>query len=119
MKNLLIVDDQKGIQMLLEEIFRKEGHRTRIASTGLKALQEIEVELPDCLLLDMNMPGMNGIEVLKRLEESGIRVPVVMMTAYAETELMDKAKDLGVRKYFTKPFDIFELRDAVNEIIGS
>lgn len=119
MKNLLIVDDQTGIRLLLEEVFRREGYRTQLASNGLKALQKIEVELPDCVLLDMNMPGINGIEVLEKLANNWPELPVVMMTAYGETELIHEALKLGAKKYFTKPFDIYEVRDAVNAILGS
>ncbi|MCZ2257514.1 response regulator [Sporosarcina sp. G11-34] len=117
MKNLLIVDDQAGIRLLLEEIFRKEGYKIRLASNGLKALQEVENELPDCILMDLNMPGIDGIEVLKRLKASWSGIPVVMMTAYGETELIDEALDLGAQKFFTKPFDIYKVRDAINEIL--
>lgn len=117
MNNLLIVDDQTGIRLLLEEVFRREGYQTQLASNGLKALQEIEAEPPDCMLLDMNMPGISGIEVLRKVANNWPKLPVIMMTAYDETELIHEALELGARKYFTKPFDIYEVRDAVNAIL--
>ena len=101
MKNLLIVDDQTGIRLLLEEIFRREGYRTRLAPNGLKALQEVENELPDCVLLDMNMPGIDGIEVLKRLKRSWPDIPVIMMTAYGDSELIDEALESRCGKVFS------------------
>ena len=119
MKNLLIVDDQTGIRMLLEEVFRREGLTTRIAANGFRALQEIEKELPDCILLDMNMPGLDGIEVLERLSNNGVSIPIIMMTAYGDSFLIDQAKALGVKNFFTKPFDIYEVRDAVNKILNN
>ena len=113
----MIVDDQTGIRLLLEEIFRREGFRTRLASNGLKALQEVENELPDCVLLDMNMPGIDGIEVLRRLKSSWTEIPVIMMTAYGDSELIDEALNLGAEKCFMKPFDIYEVRDTVIQLL--
>lgn len=116
MKNLLIVDDQTGIRLLLDEVFRREGYRTSLASNGMEALQSVTEEVPDCILLDMKMPGIDGIEVLKKIKKEWADIPVIMMTAYDEVEMTEDAIKLGAEQYFTKPFDIFEVRDAVNEI---
>ena len=116
MKSLLIVDDQTGIRLLLDEVFRREGFVTRLAANGVEALQAVEDEIPGCILLDMKMPGIDGIEVLKRIKKSWPEIPVMMMTAYGELELTDNALQVGALKYFTKPFDIYEVRDAVNTL---
>lgn len=113
MRNLLIVDDQMGIRLLLDEVFRREGYQTHLAANGKEALQAATEKAPDCVLLDMKMPGMDGIEVLKKLKSSWPEVPVIMMTAYGEIELTDEALKNGAIRYFTKPFDIYEVRDAV------
>ncbi len=115
-KKVLIVDDQLGIRLLLEELFKKENYQTICAQNGGEALQLAADEEPDCVLLDMKMPGIDGIEVLKRLKDYQPNLPVIMMTAYGELELTEKALNLGAEKYFTKPFDIFEVRDAVNTL---
>lgn len=117
MRTLLIVDDQPGIRMLLEELFQREGYEVKLAANGLEALQEVEREPPDCVLLDMKMSGMNGIDVLKKIKRDWAEVPVIMMTAYDEVELTEQALEKGALKYFTKPFDIYELRDAVNKVM--
>lgn len=117
LKSLLIVDDQTGIRLLLDEVFRKEGFITKLASNGLEALQAMEETLPGCVLLDMKMPGLNGIEVLRRIKTKWPAVPVIMMTAYGEIELTEDALEIGAVRYFTKPFDIFEVRDAVLSIL--
>ncbi len=119
MKSLLIVDDQKGIRLLLDEVFRREGFKTTLAANGLEALQAVEREIPGCVLLDMKMPGIDGLEVLKRLKIGWPEIPVIMMTAYGEIELTEDALKTGAMKYFTKPFDIYEVRDAVNEMFES
>ena len=113
---VLIVDDQRGIRLLLEELFKREGYVVKLAANGLEALQEIKREQPDCVLLDMKMSGMDGIEVLEKIKKDWPNVPVIMMTAYGELELTNRALELGAVKYFTKPFDIYEVRDAVSEI---
>lgn len=116
MKSLLIVDDQTGIRLLLDEVFRREGFVTRLAANGMEALQAVLDEVPGCVLLDMKMPGIDGIEVLKRLKKEWPDLPVIMMTAYGEIELTEDALKIGAVKYFTKPFDIYEVRDAVNAL---
>lgn len=115
-KKILIVDDQPGIRLLLQELFKRENYDTKVAENGLEAIRFIEVEQPDCVLLDMKMPGMSGIDVLKELKKKWPDLPIIMMTAYDEVELTTEALEIGAVRYFTKPFDIFELRDAVHEL---
>lgn len=117
-KSILIVDDQPGIRLLLEELFRKENYATKLASNGVEALHTVQQGEPDCILLDMKMPGMEGIEVLKQLRKKWPEIPVIMMTAYDELRLTEQALEMGAVKYFTKPFDIFEVRDAVNYLFN-
>lgn len=113
MKSVLIVDDQMGIRLLLGEVFEQAGFSTNAAATGKEALQQLNEQQPDCILLDMKMPGMDGVEVLKEIRRQLPEVPVMMMTAYSEMELIEEAKELGIKRFFTKPFDIFEVRDTV------
>lgn len=115
MSHLLIVDDQAGIRMLLQEVFEQSGYEVTVAANGEEALKVFATQNIDGVLLDMKIPGMNGIEILKRMKSSGRDVPVMMMTAYGELNLMEKARELGATLYFTKPFDIFKVRDAVLE----
>ena len=115
---ILIVDDQQGIRMLLNEVFRKDGYTTFLASNGLEAIKIYEQEQLDCVLLDMKIPGMDGLEILKHFKQSAQQdVPVFMMTAYGEQHLMDEAISQGVEKFFTKPFNIFDVRNEINEFI--
>jgi len=116
-KQLLIVDDQQGIRLLLKEVFKREGYETYLASNGIEALEISERIKPDVVLLDMKIPGMDGIEILKRIKSKTPDLPVVMMTAYGELDLIQEAIKLGAAHYFTKPFDIYEVRDAVNALL--
>lgn len=67
-EKILIVDDQYGIRILLNEVFHKEGYQTFQAANGIQALDIVTKERPDLVLLDMKIPGMDGIEILKRMK---------------------------------------------------
>ena len=116
-KRLLIVDDQQGIRLLLNEVLKKEGYITYLAANGSEALKYADEQEMDCVLLDMKIPGMDGIEILRRLKKKFPKLPVFMMTAYGELDVVQEALELGAIRYFTKPFDIFEVRDEVNKAL--
>jgi two-component system response regulator (stage 0 sporulation protein F) len=112
---LLIVDDQFGIRILLNEVFQKEGYQTFQAANGFQALDIVDKHSPELVLLDMKIPGMDGIEILKRLKAVNKDIQVIIMTAYGELDMIQEAKDLGAITHFAKPFDIDEIRDAVRK----
>ena len=98
-------------------MLKKEGYVTYLAANGLEALKYADEQDMDCVLLDMKIPGMDGIEILRRLKEKFPKLPVFMMTAYGELDVVQEALNLGAIRYFTKPFDIFEVRDEVNKVL--
>ncbi|MFZ3589091.1 response regulator [Bacillus sp. DJP31] len=110
---ILIVDDQFGIRILLNEVFQKEGYTTFQAANGFQALDIVDKHSPDLVLLDMKIPGMDGIEILKRMKAVDPDIQAIIMTAYGELDMIQEAKDLGAITHFAKPFDIDEIRDAV------
>jgi len=114
-RKLLIVDDQNGIRALLIEVFSSEGYKTFQASNGKLALEIVRKESPDLVLLDMKIPGMDGLDILKHIKKIDPDIKVIMMTAYGELDMIKEATDLGALMHFTKPFDIDELRQAVND----
>jgi two-component system response regulator (stage 0 sporulation protein F) len=114
-KKVLIVDDQNGIRILLMEVFNSEGYTTFQAANGKLALDIVRNESPDLVLLDMKIPGMDGLEILKHLKELDPSIKVIMMTAYGELDMIKEATKLGALMHFTKPFDIDEMRIAVNK----
>ncbi|RKN85724.1 response regulator [Paenibacillus ginsengarvi] len=113
-KKVLIVDDQNGIRVLLVEVFSNEGYDTFQASNGKMALEIVRKEPPDLVLLDMKIPGMDGLDILKHIKQIDTSIKVIMMTAYGELDMIKEATDLGALTHFTKPFDIDDLRQAVN-----
>ncbi len=115
---LLVVDDQMGVRRLLFEAFSEEGYEVELAGSGREALDKVRMILPDLILMDMKMPGMNGLETLHEIKKVNDSVPVIMMTAYGELEIVAEAMKLGVKEYVTKPFDINELRGLVKKTLG-
>ncbi|MGM1049929.1 MAG: response regulator [Bacillota bacterium] len=111
---VLIVDDQNGIRILLMEVFSSEGYETYQAANGKIALDIVRKHEPDLVLLDMKIPGMDGLEILKHIKQMNPNIKVIMMTAYGELDMIKEATDLGALMHFTKPFDIDEMRLAVN-----
>ena len=118
-KKILVVDDQYGIRLLLQEVFSKENVHIFQASNGKQALDIIQAEKPDLILLDMKMPGMDGLELLRRLRKFNTQAKVIMMTAYGELDMVAEASRLGALTHFTKPFDIEELRTEVLKQLAS
>ena len=116
--NILIVDDQMGIRILLNEVLKKEGYDTYQAANGIQALELANNEKIDLVLLDMKIPGMDGIEILKRLRAFDSEIKVIIMTAYGELDMIQEAKDLGALTHFAKPFDIDDIRGAVKKYLN-
>lgn len=116
MKKILIVDDQKGVRRLLEELFKKDGWEVQLAADGKEAIQRADEFLPDIILMDMKMPNMNGLEASRIILNNISDLDIIMMTAYGEMDVVKEALDAGVKKCITKPFDIINLRDTVNQM---
>lgn len=116
-QRILIVDDQRGVRRLLEELFKKEGYDVTVAADGRESLEKIDSETPNLILMDMKMPRMNGLEASQEIIKMNGEIPIIMMTAYGEMEVVQKALQIGVKYCITKPFDIFELRDRVKEVL--
>ena len=108
MGKILVVDDQIGVRTLLISIFQEDDHEVKMAANGeeaLRLLSSFSFE-PDLMLLDMKMPGMDGIETLEKIRVSGCRAAVIMMTGGDDPHNMEQAKELGILGYLAKPFNL-------------
>jgi len=114
---VLIVDDQKGVRRLLEELFRRDGWQVKVAGDGIEAMDAVEEIIPDLVLMDVKMPNMNGLEATHAIMARNPSIPIIMMTAYGEIEVVRQALEAGVKRCISKPFDIVTLRDMVNELM--
>jgi DNA-binding NtrC family response regulator len=117
MNTILVVDDEETLCTLFSDAL-SQGYRVLTASNGGKALQLAREENPDLILLDIKMPGMDGIEVLKKIKKLREEIVVIMLTGYGTLETAREAMKLGAYDYVTKPVDLFLLRSLVNEALG-
>lgn len=109
---LLIVDDEEPVREVLGEYFSSQGYQVDTASSGTEALERVQRQRPDLVLLDVRMPGLDGVEVLKKLREVDGRLPVVMITANEDVALARSMLSIGAFDYVAKPFD-FRYLDRV------
>ncbi len=103
---ILVVDDEKIVRDSIKEWLDDEGFTVETADSGVEALSRLEQQPCNMMFLDVKMPGMDGVEVLKKVKEIDPDLPVVMMTAYATVETAVEAMKVGARDYLMKPFDI-------------
>ncbi len=107
---ILVVDDEPGIREMLRAALARDGHRVTTASSGEEALVRLRDEGCDLLLTDLAMPGMDGVELLRRVQEIAPDVPSIVITAYGSKETAIEAMRHGAVNYLEKPFDIEEMR---------
>jgi two-component system, NtrC family, response regulator AtoC len=112
-RHILVADDDNAIRSLLRAFLEDENYRVTEATTGQEALEGLRAAAYDLVLLDMRLPGMTGIDVLKQLREKQGEVPVILMTAYGSPNIAIQASSLGAYSYITKPF---ELDDVLHTI---
>lgn len=118
---LLIVDDEPKLCEILEKTLKKEGYRVLTATTGRKALSLLKKEKVHLLLLDLKMPDIGGLELLKKIRGKGKKknlVPTVILTAYGSLSSAREAMELGAVDYLTKPFGLDEVKSVVKEHLG-
>ncbi|HHW07122.1 MAG TPA: response regulator [Clostridia bacterium] len=111
---ILVVDDQASVRHLIAEFLRTDTRRVIAAESGHRALSLVETEEIDVVLLDVQMPGMDGLATLKALRARGFTGRVVLLTAHHEKEFLDHCAELGVHHTLVKPFDIFELKEVLH-----
>ena len=115
MSKLLIVDDEIDIREFAKNFFQKRGIAVFTASGGQEALEIIEQETPDLVLLDVCMEDMTGVEVLRELRTKHNSVKVIMVTGVEEQAVLEETKALGVVQYIHKPLILEELEKVVME----
>jgi two-component system, OmpR family, response regulator MprA len=107
---ILVVDDERAVRESLRRALELEGYDIDLAESGGEALQVLEAGAqPDALVLDVLMPGVDGLEVCKRLRREGNQLPILMLTARADVENRVAGLDAGADDYVTKPFALEEL----------
>jgi len=112
-RTVLVVEDDEAINALVSRILSEWGYEVRRAGDGAEALAAVLRDPPDLVLADVMMPNLNGIDLVARLRERGVPVPVVLVSAY------DRHRDLpGDVPFLTKPFTLTQFADAVRLALG-
>jgi two-component system response regulator MprA len=115
---ILVVDDERAVRESLRRALELEGYEIELAGDGSEALYRLESnEEPDAMILDVLMPGVDGLEVCRRIRGSGSRLPVLMLTARTEVEDRVAGLDAGADDYVTKPFALEELLARVRALL--
>lgn len=117
MKKILVVDDEDNIRLLYQEVLRDEGYEVSLAGNAEEALRAIEADPPDLVTLDVKMPGMSGIDFLKKLKVSHKNIPVILCSAYG---VYKQDFELWASEaYVVKSADLRELKRTIKEIISA
>ena len=115
---ILVIDDERAVRESLRRALELEGYEIELASDGEEALARLGLESPvDAAILDVLMPGIDGLEVCRRLRVNGNRVPVLMLTARAEVDSRVAGLDAGADDYLAKPFALAELLARVRALL--
>jgi two-component system response regulator AtoC len=116
-KRVLIADDEKNMRWVLGEALTAEGYEVSEAVDGKEALSAVKESEPDLMVLDHKMPSPDGMEVLRRIRADGHTFPIIMLTAHGNVATAVEAMKAGATEYVTKPFDLDELKLAIEKAI--
>lgn len=120
LERILVVDDIEANRELLCLVMEDEGYETLEAENGDRALYLVESENPDAILLDVHMPGMDGIEVCRRVKASASssHIPIIMVSADSQSSIVASALAAGAESYIVKPFDEEKLTDQLRQALN-
>jgi len=115
--SILIVDDENNVTKLLEKFLKKEGYNTLIASCGEEAIEIIDSHQVDIVITDIKMPGISGIELLRKIGDIDSSIKVILITAFATVETAVDALKMGAVDYITKPFNLEDVLASLEKIV--
>jgi len=118
MKKILIIDDSKFSRMRVRQFLEQDYFEIIEAENGLVGLELIQTEQPDCILCDILMPEMNGMELLEKLNEKRIKIPVVIITADIQETTKKKALDLGAVALVKKPAEMTKIVNVIYSVFN-
>lgn len=115
---IAVVDDEESVRIAIRRLLRSASMNAETFSSGAEFLDSIKEHQPDCVVLDLHMPQVNGFGVQARLAETGSRVPVVIITGHDSTESRERALAAGAAAYLRKPVDDQALLDAIQQAVA-
>lgn len=120
MAHLLFVDDEPDTLFTMKKAVELFGHQASLANSGQEALDNVKTIAPDLIFVDMNLAGMNGLDVVRQLraDSETASIPVVMFSAGPELDAGDRAKDAGAQEYLLKPVRLQTLLDLIGRYVS-
>ena len=116
-KNILVVDDEMSVRTTFSSVLRKEGYRVTAVKDGYEAIKAIDEGSFDLALVDLRMPGLDGIEVLENIKKRKPQIPVIIYTGYGSVTTAVEAMRKGAADYLAKPFSPEELKAGVKKAL--
>ncbi|HCJ67411.1 MAG TPA: hypothetical protein DHV62_08855 [Elusimicrobia bacterium] len=120
MKKILVIDDDLNIQEMLESVLSELGYEVDVASDGGQALQRVNQDKPDLIIMDIRLPDIDGISLcreIRQLKETS-KIPIFMLTALSDLTTYHDAKLFGAVDYIVKPFDLDLLREKIEKVFS-
>jgi len=117
MAKLLVIDDEQGIRSLLDTLLSRKGYAVVLADGSRKGLELFRRERPDVVVLDLKMPGMDGLTVLQQIRSLNPDQPVIMLTGAGTPEREQQARALGVTEFVQKEFSLHRLGDSLKRLL--
>ena len=119
MAKILVIDDEQGIRNLLDTLLSRKGYDVVLAESGSKGLELFRRERPDVIVLDLIMPEMTGLAVLRQIRSLDSKKPVIVLTGAGTAEAEQQVRALGVTEYVEKEFSLHRLGDALNRLLSN
>ncbi len=117
-QTVFVVDDEAAVRKALKLMLQAAGYEVELFESALAFLKDYDSSVPGCLILDVRMPGMDGMELLERLSESDIFIPVIILTAHGDIPMAVDAIKIGAIEFFEKPADANILREKVADALA-
>ena len=117
MAKILVIDDEQSIRDLLDRLLRRKGYDVIVAESGQKGLECFRRERPDVIVLDLKMPEMDGLTVLRQIRSLNRSQPVIVLTGSRTAEMEQQVRALGVTEYIAKGFSLHLLGDALKRLL--
>ena len=117
---VLVIDDNKEIRDLFQWMFNLSGFTVELAENGYEGIEHFKIKKPDLIFLDVNMPGMDGLQTLQEIRKTDpmAQCPVLVVTGVSESPKINDMLNLGALECVSKPFDVFELQNKISHILG-
>ena len=118
MAKILVIDDEQGIRDLLDTLLSRKGYDVVLADNGQKGLELLRRERPDIMVLDLKMPGMNGLTVLQQVRSLNPQQPVIILTGGGTPEAEQQVRALGVTEFVEKEFSLHHLGESLHRLLN-